>query len=140
MQDRPDIQLMYFNMVICCPGNLNNEFHCDTLKNGNSVSFDLLNSELEKSIKYFPKDGKIESSNLKWDSEINTLLNLNHLLLKYNRKETLSGILKSIETKGWDRTSLNRNLKKWRTFDSQGKLKPFCGIVIWYLQKKLKQL
>lgn len=140
MQDRPDIQLMYSNMVICCPGNLNNEFHCDNLKNGNSVSFDLFNSELEKSIKYFPKDGKIESSNLQWDSEINTLLNLNHLLLKYNRKETLSGIIKSIETKGWNRTSLNRNLKKWSTFDSQGKLKPFCGIVIWYLQKKLKQL
>lgn len=140
MEDRPGIQLMYFNMVICCPGNLNNEFHCDTLKKGNSVSFDLFNSELEKSIKYFPKDGKIESSNLKWDSEINTLLNLNHLLLKYNRKETLSGIIKSIETKGWNRTSLNRNLKKWSTFDSQDKLKPFCGIVIWYLQKKLKQL
>lgn len=137
--EKPDLQLKYSNMVLCCPGNLNNEPHCDNLKKGKSVSFNLINSDLEKSIKYSSKDGNIESSNIQWNNEMNSFLNLNHKLLKQNRKETISGIIETIKSKGWNTASLKTNLKKWKSTEDKDKLKPFCGIVIWYLERKLKK-
>ena len=137
-EDRPDLQLSYSNMVVCCPGNIDNEPHCDKLKGGKSVNFDLFNSALQNSISYLTDDGTIVSSNYNWNKDINELLNLNHSRLKQNRKNTIEGIIEVIKLKGWKSSNLNRKLHNWSNLDNQGKLKPYCGIVIWYLEKKLR--
>ena len=136
--DRPDLQLSFSNMVVCCPGNIDNKSHCDKLKGGKNVNFDFFDSALQNSISYSTNDATIDSSNYKWNKEINELLNLNHSRLKQNRKNTLDGIIEAIKLKGWKSFNLNKKLHNWSNQDNQGKLKPYCGIVIWYLEKKLR--
>lgn len=139
-EDRPDLQLNFANMAICCPGNLNDEAHCDKLKGGNSVSFNLHTPALQQSIAYSSLDGSIRSSNNIWNSEMTELLNLNHELLKANRKETLWGVIEYLNTGVWTTQSINNKLKQWKQLNAEGKYYQFCGIVIWYLNKKINQL
>jgi uncharacterized protein (TIGR02646 family) len=138
-EDRPDLQLDYSNMAICCPGKIDAEAHCDTLKLGNSVSFDLYSAALQNSIKYLLKDAEIVSENDGWNDEMTRLLNLNHKRIKLNRKNALSGVIAGFKTTGWSRASVNAQLRKWSNLNSEGKHEPYCGIVIWYLQKNLNQ-
>ncbi len=136
-EDRDDLQLIYSNMAICCPGNLNDEPHCDKLKGGSSISFDLYTPVLEQSISYSSKDGTIRSSNSTWNNEMKDLLNLNQRMLMQNRLSTLNGVIQALTSKGWNTASISTQLRQWRSFDSDGKRKPFCGIIIWYLKKTL---
>ena len=39
--NNPDLSLSYSNMVICCPGAINSDFHCDKSKGENNISFNL---------------------------------------------------------------------------------------------------
>lgn len=136
-EDRPDLQLKYSNMAICCPGNLNDEAHCDKLKGRRSISFNLYDSSLQKSISYSTKDGKIQSNRLDWYTEIETILNLNHSFLKLNRKNALEGVVFAIQSIGWNDAFLKRKLNEWSNPNAEGKMKEYCGIVIWYLNKKI---
>ncbi len=137
-EDRPDLQLNYANMAICCPGNMNDEAHCDKLKGSNSVSFNLHTSALQQSISYGSLDGSISSSNHTWNEEMNATLNLNHGLLKANRREALESIIVLMNAAGWTNQAINAKLKQWRQRNAEGKYYQFCGIVIWYLEKKLR--
>jgi len=138
-EDRPDLQLDYRNMVICCPGMMDNEAHCDTRKMGNSVSFDLFTSALQDSMQYRLSSGEIVSDDNAWDVEINQLLHLNHKRIKMNRKNALLGVIAAITKTGWSHATIAAQLKKWGNLNEEGKRESYCGIVIWYLQKKLNQ-
>lgn len=137
--DRPDLQLYYSNMAICCPGNMNNEPHCDTLKGPRSVNFNLHSTALSRSISYSSKNGKIKSNNPAWDDEMDKFLNLNHPFLQLNRRDALAGVIQAIDSEDWDSAFIRRKFREWSELDTQGKLKEYCGIVIWYLQRKLRQ-
>jgi len=134
-----DHQLDYDNMVVCCPGNINGSAHCDKSQGPRNVTLPLFNNQLQQSIKYSTHDGEIKSSNVNWDTEINDVLHLNNVLLKYNRIQTLIGIRNVLETLKWRRAKIREKLSQWTSHDAHGRLKPYCGIVIWYLQKKLNQ-
>jgi uncharacterized protein (TIGR02646 family) len=135
-EDRSDLQLNYTNMAICCPGNLNDEAHCDKLKGGNSVSFNLHTQALQQSIEYGSKDGFIRSTNTTWNNEINELLNLNHSMLMANRKEALLGVIEYLNAANWTTQAVNNKLNQWRQLNTEGKYYEFCGIIIWFLNKK----
>jgi hypothetical protein len=60
-------------------------------------------------------------------------------MLKINRFQTLKGVRAILEKKKWKKAQLEIKLKDWSTISDKGKMKPYCGIVIWYLEKKLKQ-
>lgn len=137
-EDRSDLQLNYANMAICCPGNLNDETHCDNLKGCRSVSFNLHTRALQQSIEYASKDGFIRSTNTTWNKEINELLNLNHTMLKANRKEALWGVIEYLNAAKWTTQTINNKLNQWRQLNAEGKYFEFCGIIIWYLEKKLR--
>src|SRR4051812_20262977 len=62
-ENRPDLQLDYTNMVICCPGFINGEDHCDKSKGSRSVTFLPHRPFLQLSISYHSKNGEIKSSN-----------------------------------------------------------------------------
>jgi hypothetical protein len=125
-------------MDICCPVNLNDSPHCDKLKGRNSISFNLHTQTLQQSIEYASKDGLIRSTNTTWNKEMNELLNLNHTMLKANRKEALWGVIGYLNTANWTTQTVNNKLNQWRQLNAEGKYFEFCGIIIWYLQKKLK--
>jgi len=131
-------ELDYSNMVICCPGSINSDFHCDKKKEETDIHFTPFDEHFINTISYETKSGKIKSSNSVWDSEINNILNLNNALLQLNRKQVIEGIRTILGKKQWTNTQLNTQLLKWQSFDSEHKLKAYCGVVIWYLIKKLK--
>lgn len=138
----PNRQLDFQNMVICCPGNIGNIAHCDKSKEDKCVSFDIFKPQLEDSISYESRSGKIKSSNPLWDKEINDaeILNLNHKLLMINRLQVLNGVQELLEKKKWKKAELQLKLNEWLIKDKEGKFKPYCGIVRWYLNKKLRQM
>jgi uncharacterized protein (TIGR02646 family) len=130
------LQLDYNNMVICCPGNLNGEPHCDKSKDNADITFGLFSPSIQNSISYSSKSGEIRSSDPVWDSEIKTILNLNHKLLKYNRKEALDGVIIKLGKKNWTKAEIEKELERWETPDKNGKYKQYCGVIISFLKKR----
>lgn len=140
-----DRKLDYRNMVICCPGHIGEEEHCDRKKGSMDVSFNLFDDNFIKTLSYH-SDGTIVSSNTTYDNEINETLNLNTSLLKANRKECWNVVTNELRKlkgdKPWNRAVIKKYLEKYSCkHDKNGKLQfiPYCGIVIYNLQKKMRQ-
>lgn len=135
----PELQLEYSNMVICCKGITDNEKHCDTCKGNQDISFDLFSDSFFNTISYKSSDGEILSTNTEYNKEINNILNLNHKTIKRNRFSVLDGVIKSIsKKKDWTKKGVNNQLTYWSNKDKDYKYQPYCGIIIWYLEKKLR--
>lgn len=135
----PELALSYNNMVLCCPGCINGEEHCDRLKKALDLSFSPLDSLVERSISYETKSGKIKSSNGTWNDEMNTVLNLNNAMLQLNRSEVIEGLVAALSQLKWKRAKIKSKISEYESFDADGKLKPYCGVVIWYLKKRLRE-
>ena len=136
-----DRKLDYRNMVICCPGAIDCKFHCDKSKGNNDVSFNLFDQSFIDTLSYSTKDGTIKCGIEQYDTEINEILNLNHSLLKNNRKSTLKGVIQQLQKKRrWKATQIRKLLSHWDAKDRDGQYKPYNGIVVWYLKKRLNQV
>lgn len=131
------LKLDYKNMVVCCPGAINNDFHCDKRKGEEDVTFDLFNDAFISTISYKTRDGAIKSSNASFNVEMEGLLNLNNPLLKKNRLQALLGVIRSLDKRSWKKSEIRGLLTQWSEKDNKGKLKPYCGIVAWYLNRKI---
>lgn len=60
--------------------------------------------------------------------------------VKLNRFYVLDGVIKAIsKNKDWRKRGINNQLEKFINKDKENKFPPYCGIVIWYLRKKLHQ-
>ena len=145
-EKHPDKKLDYKNMVICCPGHIGEENHCDRLKGDMDISFNLFDENFIRTLSY-KSDGKIISSNVTFDNEINEVLNLNTSLLKANRKEIWRVVTRELNTlkgdKPWNKTILKKCLEKYSNkHEKDGKMQfiPYCGIVIYNIQKKLRKM
>lgn len=130
-------QLHYNNMVLSCPGNIDGNPHCDNAQGSTDITIPIFSSKFQNSINYSSKDGKIQSNNNEWDHQICDVLRLNNKLLMSNRTQTLDGVIQVLNSRSWSERELKRQLEKWENNDKSGKKHPFCGIVIWYLKKKL---
>ena len=145
-ENHDDKKLDYSNMVICCPGHIGNEDHCDRLKDNKDISFSPLDPHFIATLSY-KIDGEIVSSEDKYNNELNDVLNLNTPILKENRKNAREAVKKElIALKGekpWNKAILSKYIKKYSYKTEKGgklKLTPYCGVVLFFLQKKLKQL
>jgi len=134
----PEHKLDYNNMIICCSGETGADFHCDRKKENRDISFTPFDTNFIDTVSYATKSGKIKSSNTNWNDELNNVLNLNFKILQNNRKQVIDAICLYLNKKGWTNTQLISQLLKWQSFDNEHKLKEYCGVVIWFLQKKLK--
>ncbi|MBP6721355.1 MAG: hypothetical protein KA239_03470 [Bacteroidia bacterium] len=135
----PELQLKYWNMVAACPGMINGDAHCDKSQESDDVTLPLFKPSLQAAISYRTKDGEIKCAEPQWHQEMTEILKLNNALLKKCRWEVIEGVRRQIEAKKWKTTQLETILKEWENPDKEGKLKPFCGVVVWYLRKKLHQ-
>ncbi len=96
----------------------------------------------------YSADGKIKSSNAKYDEELNGILNLNTELLVKNRKglidEMVNQIKMYVKRKGTlDRSFLIRMIEKYSSMfkkDDRLMYYPYCGVALYYLQNKLNKL
>lgn len=132
----------YRNMVICCPGAMastsKKQCHCDRHKGESKVSFNPFDQNFLNTLSY-KSDGTIKSSNGKYDKELNDVLNLNIAILKANRKAVRKQLIESLGARVWKKGDIEKILKTYSEKDSEGKKKEYCGVVIEYLTKKLRQ-
>lgn len=137
-ENHPELQLDYTNMVICCPGAISDSYHCDKLKGNRDISFPLFSDQGVNTIKY-KSNGEISSDNPDWDQEIKKVLNLNNERLKENRKSTLKGVLNELNKREWKVSEIKKTIDQWRSKDTNGMYRPYHGIIVWYLTKKMNQ-
>ena len=146
-ENHDELKLDYSNMVICCPGHIGDEPHCDRSKGSDDISFTPLDPVSIDTLSY-TTDGKIKSSDPTYQVELENTLNLNTKLLVLSRKEARDEVIRNINQSCkkngiWNKTAIVRYLAKYENMHFNGNRKeyyPYCGIISWYLRKKLKQL
>ena len=141
-QGHPEETLSYSNMVLCCNGNIDGDgrTHCDNSKGEQKISFTPFDQTVIDTISYSTWDGRIKSSNVQYDAEFNDVLNLNHPRLAANRRSVIKGVVKELGKGDWKCSDLKRKLDDYSGKASDGQYREYCGIVIWYLKKKLRQV
>jgi uncharacterized protein (TIGR02646 family) len=132
-----ELELDYNNMVICCSGETDSIYHCDREKGNADISFTPLDEHFIDTVSYETKSGKIKSSNPVCDNEINSILNLNNKLFELNRKQVIEGVIEALKQRKWTNISLISKLTEWQSINQKHELKEYCGVVIWYLKKKI---
>jgi hypothetical protein len=81
-------------------------------------------------------DGKVESSDIQFNKEIDEVLNLNAASLVRNRKGVIDAFRQGLIQRQPSDADLRRELRKWNG-DNGGDLDPFCQVVVYYLRKKI---
>jgi len=136
-----DEQLDYTNLLGCCYGigNKTSDEYCDTSKKKSDIQFNPSNAAhyTRMQIRY-KLNGVISSDNPDFDKELNEILNLNYSRLKENRKSVWCSVTKELSKLNGTakRTKIERLLRMWRS-KTGGKLQEYCGVAIYYLEKKL---
>jgi uncharacterized protein (TIGR02646 family) len=132
--------LQYSNMLGVCSGN---EGHpresqtCDERRGNATLTVNPLVKSSIDTISYTP-DARIKSTNAAIDHDLNENLNLNYSLLRRNRKEQLDKLKRWLQKKRPEGEWKPFAQKYIRELMSAEIKKPFCGILIDYLNKKLK--
>ena len=128
----PRLKFSYKNLLACCLGKTQEESHCDTSKGNAEISLSPLSPSCVDTLSYESGTGKIKSSNPYYDRELDRILHLNTPIIKQNRLKVLQGAIQALR--------IRKQLEKeWNPVDKEGKRKPYCGIVIYFLEKKLKK-
>lgn len=141
-EGRVEETLSYDNMILCCDGDIDGSgcFHCDRSKEDQTISFSPLDQAVIDTISYSSKVGTIKSSNPKYNKEFNEVLNLNHPRIEASRLAVIKGLIIEIGKKKWKKKDLIDKLQYYSGYAANGQLHEYCGVVIWYLKKKLRQL
>lgn len=143
----PNESLKYSNMVICCPGHIGDEDHCDKKKGNADISFSPFDKNFIQTLSY-TTSGNIKSSNPQYDKELNEVLNLNTKLLLQNRKMMIDELIKQVNTNFNNNKPIAKGfLKKMisrysQTYNDNGmqKYHEYCGVARYYLENKLKRI
>jgi uncharacterized protein (TIGR02646 family) len=140
--DHEDEALNYKNMLGACMGNQGHdeeEEHCDTSKKNKSLARNPANPDhhVEQYIRYLP-DGRIQANDPIFNDQLSDVLNLNLEYLKKNREAVLDGFIYSLPKIGpLKKSELKRMIKEWSGADGRARLHPFCGVVVYWLRKRL---
>jgi uncharacterized protein (TIGR02646 family) len=139
-------RLVYRNLLGACLGGKSTPGryqHCDTYKGDKDLCRNPADPahNVEATI-HFQNDGCVTSTNTQLNGELNSVLNLNVEFLKNNR----IGALESFKELYLRRNgTLTRNewlrlLDDWTGANHNGELKPYCGVVIYWLKKRIARL
>lgn len=146
----PTKQLNYRNLLAACPGGegqRSSHQHCDTKKGDDDLKWNPADPahRIETRLQY-GADGSIRSNDPDptFDTQLCQVLNLNLAKLKNNRKGVLDVILKwwqdeKAKIKGpVPRSRFEQKRDQWA--GGAGALKPYCQVVIWWLDQRLKRM
>ena len=134
-------RMRYTNMVLCCNGRIynndtsENNTICDLHRKNDDISISPLNKSCIDSISY-STTGRILSSNLDWNKDINKTLNLNHPVLVSNRRSSLTAIIATLgKKKDWKISEIKSMIKKFENRNAEGLFEPNSDIIVWQLKK-----
>lgn len=143
-----DEQLNYGNLLAAClggEGQPRHQQHCDTRKGEREIEWNPADPvhHIETRIRY-GIDGSIHGDDTKFDEQLNDVLNLNRPILRNNRKFLLDAILSWWKhEKARIRGPVPRNRfvrEKERRVPSEGQLRPYCQVTIWWLDQRLNRM
>jgi uncharacterized protein (TIGR02646 family) len=151
----PDERLLYWNLLGACKGNEGQpeaDQHCDTFKGEGELSRNpaIPRHNVEALIHYL-SDGRIASSNPQFDTELNNVLNLNVAYLRNSRLGQLRAFQKSLKKRPalLSQSRANRRkvrqsweslLAEWEGSSNFGDLNAFCGVITYWIKKKLTRI
>ena len=141
--------LNYRIMLGVCYGNLGHpkkEQTCDAHRGNEDLTINPYNEALVNLIRY-KSDGTIYSDDERINKDLDIVLNLNYngpgVYLKDNRKEALAACrskLSAMQKSGnWSKSMLVNMLTEYEKTDVDGKLKPYSGIVVDYLKRRIEK-
>ncbi len=136
--NHPDLSLCYDNMAgacSCSKGLRKEDQYCDIYKEDKDFSFEL--SCIQDKIRYEPK-GKIKSPDPQLDDQLNNVLNLNVKYLIEQRRAVYDGFAKFLshrKTRGEIQSKINQ-----LSSPRKGLKATFCGVTIFFLQKRLARI
>lgn len=137
--------LDYKNMFAVCSGNRGcgdrKKMTCDAYRGNVPLKVNPCDAETLCGITY-TSSGRIQSSNAEIDEDLNKRLNLNceKISLPENRKRALQTMIEETRKecgKGNITLYCKRKLEKIR--DAKDPKIPYVGILIWWLEKKIKR-
>jgi uncharacterized protein (TIGR02646 family) len=139
----PGERLDYSNLLGACKGNEGPEKyqHCDVRKK----DLDLFRNPADPSDAvemwiHFQADGRINSDDPQFDTELNRVLNLNAPFLVDQRKEVLDGFIDSLPRIGQlNLADWRQRLAEWNGESNSGDLRPYCQVVVYWLRKKVRR-
>lgn len=133
--------LNYRNMFAVCSGNRgcgNKEgMTCDAHRGNEPIKVNPCDIETLRGITY-TSSGRIQSSDLEIDEDINERLNLNSesISLPENRKQVLQALIEDVRKKcGKGDISLYCRRKLEQIQEMSDSKMPYVGIMIWWLEK-----
>jgi len=155
-KDDPDERLLYWNLLAACKGNEGQpqaDQHCDTFKGEKDLSRNPANPlhNVEALVHYLSASGRIASSNPGFDAELNDVLNLNVAYLRNSRLGELRAFERMLDKRPVLLSPSRANRRKvrqmWQTLlaewegdSNYGNLRPFCGVIIYWIKKKLARI
>lgn len=135
-------QLDYPNLLGACSvseGQPWKDQHCDVRKGERDLSRNPAHQPPRvEDLLHFLGDGRVRSDVPDFDLELNEALNLNVAFLVNERKAVLDAFKKTLEKKGGlGRGTLEKWLADWNGDSHTGELRPFCQVIVYWLQKRL---
>lgn len=155
------LQLAWLNLFAACNGNEGsspNDQTCDVRKGDREMTLDPLLPKHIASLHYcesasnpepLPQDRKsleIGSTNPDIQEDLEHVLNLNHAMLRRNRKEAIQAMVDGLvrvtrKMQGipgqFPDALLRSELSRCTEFDNNGRLPPFAGALAHWLKKRL---
>lgn len=141
----PNEQLDYQNLLGVCKGNEGQPLEkqtCDSRKGNQDLKYNPANSahRIESQVRFL-HDGEIESEDSEFDRQLGDVLNLkkdNNPLLAKNRKAVWDAVHHRLNQVPGSRTpaELQKLLAQWNKPDSEGRLREYCAVAVYYLRKR----
>lgn len=133
-----NFQLDYGNLLGACLGGEGrppNEQHCDTKKASHDIKWNPANPvhAVESRLRYLV-DGKVESMDAEFNTQLNDVVGLNLAYLKSNRKAVLDSVLT------WWRSTPDARQKVQKQIEHRTEAveyQPFSPVAVWFLRQKL---
>ena len=142
--NHPQERLDYSNLLAACKGGegTKNHQHCDTSRGSQNISRNPANPQhvVDSLIRFRDHDGMISSDDPHFDDELNRVLNLNQPFLMERRKEVLEGFIEALgKARRLGSADWVRFLADWNGDSHSAELRPFCQVVVYWLQKKVRR-
>ena len=141
-------RLDYSNMLGCCYGHekdtKSSELTCDSNRKSEPLTIDPRDVTLISLIKYRTSTGEIYSDNEAVNKDLDKTLNLNSsaYFLKENRKAVYDEFIRIMSKRKksgtWSSGDLRKIYQHYLSRDEKDNLKEYSGIVLWYLENRLK--
>ena len=158
LQAYPILQLEYSNLLAACQGGEGGskyQYHCDKSKDNDLITIhpqekinlplkqgEAIGISCEALVKFNSGDGRVYSDNQTINKELNDILCLNDQNLKEARVAVLEELKKILSKKypgTWRKNTLEKFLEIYSD-KSGGKYKPYCRVIISFLEKSLKKI